>query len=590
MRRGVWMVLTAAFRVSPGLAFSCLAETIGRLLRAATPWFLGLFVAGAIAADRGQMLVAVTALVAVSGVQNLLGIVGTNARIALMERVGFDFDAKIAELIARVPTLEHLESPDYLDRTQTLRDGQGTLGGALNMLLNILNNLAFATGILVVAATADWRLLILAALGFPRLLTGRWTTRWGRAAEEESAAPSRLTQHLVDLVTSPYGGAEARVFGLRQELRHRVRDSATAWQRPLVRGARKGALLSAGISGVFFGAAIGVLGWMTYDALRGAVSVAALVVAVTAVRGLENVSGILTNAVQDTARLMRNVSRFVWLQDYVVQTAGGGTSEPPEQLESGIRLEAVRFRHLGSDSDAVASVDLDLPAGSVVALVGENGAGKSTLVKLLTGLYRPSDGRILVDGKDLAEFDPAAWRSRLSGAFQDFADFELIAREAVGLGDLAAVDDEPRVHQALRDAAAEDVLHALPNGLSTQLGTTWDDGVELSGGQRQRLAIARGLMRHQPLLLVLDEPTSALDPTTEHELFHRYANAAHQARTTNAITLLVTHRFTTVRVADLIVVMDSGRIAEVGTHDELVAAGGQYAELYDIQARAYRLS
>jgi ATP-binding cassette subfamily B protein len=211
-------------------------------------------------------------------------------------------------------------------------------------------------------------------------------------------------------------------------------------------------------------------------------------------------------------------------------------------------------------------------------------------VKLLTGLYRPTEGRILVDGIELASLDPAAWRSRLSGAFQDFADFELIARDAVGLGDLTAIDDEARVHQALRDGAAEDVLRSLPNGLSTQLGTTWDDGVELSGGQRQRLAIARGLMRRHPLLLVLDEPTSALDPTTEHALFNRYAEAAHRARTTGAVTLLVTHRFSTVRVADLILVLQSGRIVEAGTHDELLAHPGPYADLYTTQARAYGLS
>ncbi|MGW1340572.1 ABC transporter ATP-binding protein [Kribbella sp. NPDC002412] len=590
MRRGLWMVLTAAFRTSPGLVLACFAETVGRLVRAAVPWFLGLLVAGAIAADRGQMLVAAAALVAVAGLQSLLVMVGSNARIGLMERIGFEFDAKVAELIGRVPTLEHLESPEYLDQTQSLRDGQGTLGGALNMLLNIVNNLAFAGGILVVAVTADWRLLILAALGFPRLLTGRWTTRWGRQTEEQSAAPARLTQHLVDLVTSPYGGAEARVFGQRQELRRRVRDSANAWREPAVRSAYKNALLSAGIAVVFFGTAIGVLGWMTYDAVHGVVPVSALVVAVTAVRGLENVSNILTNAVQDTARLLRNVSRFVWLQDYAVQAAGGGTAEPPGALKSGIRFEGVRFRHAGSETDAVASVDLELPAGTVVALVGENGAGKSTLVKLLTGLYRPTEGRILVDGIDLAELDPGAWRARLSGAFQDFADFELIAREAVGLGDLTAIDDEPRVHQALRDGAAEDVLRALPDGLSTQLGTTWDGGVDLSGGQRQRLAIARGLMRRDPLLLVLDEPTSALDPTTEHQLFQRYTQAAHQARTTGAVTLLVTHRFSTVRAADLIVVLHAGQVVEYGTHDQLMTHPSHYATLYNLQARAYNLS
>ena len=590
MTRGLWMVLSASFRESPRLALSCLAETVGRLLTAAIPLFLGLFAAGAIAADRRQMVLALLALVAATGVQNLLQLIGTNARIALMERVGFSFDVQVAELVAKAPTLEHLETPDYLDRTQLLRDAEGVLGGAFNRLLNIVNHFAYAAGVLIVAASADWRLLLLVVVGLPRLLATRWTNRWGHAAEEQSAEPGRLGKHLLDLVTSPAGAAEARVFGLQPELRRRIRASVLAWQAPVVTTARKQGLLSAALSTIFFGAAIGVLAWMTYDALHGRTAVSALVVAVAAVSGLESVSTIVTNAVLDTTRLLRNVSRFVWLQDYTRRTTGDGTALAPERLSAGITLERVRYRYSGAEADAIADVDLHLPAGSVVALVGENGTGKSTLVKLLTGMYQPTSGRVLVDGADLAAMEPVAWRSRLSGAFQDFADFELVVREAVGLGDLRALDDEARIRQAVHAGSADEVLSALPSGLATQLGTTWDDGVELSGGQRQRLAIARGMMRRRPLILVLDEPTSALDATAEHELFERYADAAREARSVGAVTILVTHRFSTVSVADLIVVMDQGEVTEVGTHTELMAADGQYAELFELQARAYRLS
>jgi ATP-binding cassette subfamily B protein len=223
----------------------------------------------------------------------------------------------------------------------------------------------------------------------------------------------------------------------------------------------------------------------------------------------------------------------------------------------------------------------------VIAIVGENGAGKSTLVKVLTGLYRPTEGRVLVDGVDLASLDGEAWRARCAGAFQDHVHLELVARETITTGDLPALDSDERALRALDDAAAGDVLVALPGALATQLGSSWEDGTELSGGQWQRLAIARGMMRADPLLLVLDEPTSALDAATEHALFEGYADAARRARRHGAVTVLVTHRFSTVAAADLVIVLTEGTVSEMGTHTELMAAGGSYAQLYALQARGY---
>src|SRR5206468_3011450 len=194
----------------------------------------------------------------------------------------------------------------------------------------------------------------------------------------------------------------------------------------------------------------------------------------------------------------------------------------------------------------------------------------------------------LIDGTDLTRMPADAWRERLAGAFQDFFRFEFRARHAVGVGDVPRLDDEPAVVAAVGRAGADDVVARLESGLETQLGPTWPGGVDVSFGQWQKLALARGFMRDEPLLLVLDEPTAALDAETEHALFERFAQAARGSAENGRVTVLVSHRFSTVRMADLIVVMDGARVVEVGTHEDLVARHGQYAELYGIQAAAYR--
>jgi ATP-binding cassette subfamily B protein len=248
----------------------------------------------------------------------------------------------------------------------------------------------------------------------------------------------------------------------------------------------------------------------------------------------------------------------------------------------------VSFAYPGTDRLVLNDVSLQLPAGAVVAIVGENGAGKTTLVKLLAKMYEPTSGAITIDGEPLGRMGADEWRSRLAGAFQDFVRFELRARHSVGLGDVPRLNHEPAVALAIGRAGASDVLDRLPAGLDTQLGRTWPEGVDLSFGQWQKLALARGFMRDEPLLLVLDEPTAALDAETEHALFERYAAAARQEAGSGRIIVLVSHRFSTVRMADLIVVLDGSRLVEVGTHDELIAKRGQYAELYGIQAAAYK--
>ncbi|HXD75707.1 MAG TPA: ABC transporter ATP-binding protein, partial [Vicinamibacterales bacterium] len=286
--------------------------------------------------------------------------------------------------------------------------------------------------------------------------------------------------------------------------------------------------------------------------------------------------------------------RLAWLEDYAASLVAHADLQPPARITKGIRFDHVSFAYPGTDRVVLNDVNLEVPAGAVVAIVGENGAGKSTMVKLLAKMYEPTSGHIYIDDVDLGRVPADKWRARLAGAFQDFFRFEFRARHTVGIGDMARFDDEPAVAVAVARAGADDVIVKLSAGLDTQLGPTWPGGVEVSFGQWQKLALARGFMRDAPLLLVLDEPTAALDAETEHALFERYAAAARglpaEARSAEAgtITILVSHRFSTVRMADLIVVLDGARVAEVGTHEQLMATRGPYAELYSIQAAAYR--
>jgi ATP-binding cassette subfamily B protein len=280
--------------------------------------------------------------------------------------------------------------------------------------------------------------------------------------------------------------------------------------------------------------------------------------------------------------------RLAWLEDYAASIAAAGDMPVPAALRRGVRFDHVTFAYPGTSRVVLDDVSLTLPAGAVVAIVGENGAGKTTLVKLLAKMYEPSSGTILIDDTPLSRMPAGDWRARLAGAFQDFFKFEFRAQHTVGLGDVPRVDDVPAVVSAVDRAGAADVVAKLTSGLETQLGPTWPGGVELSFGQWQKLALARGFMRDGPLLLVLDEPTAALDAETEHALFERYAAAMKGNGDSGRITILVSHRFSTVRMADLIVVLDGAKLVEVGTHEALMATGGQYSQLYGIQAAAYR--
>ncbi|GAB3738889.1 ABC transporter ATP-binding protein [Microlunatus parietis] len=587
--RALWLVFATTVRASPLQSLLCLAETASRALSALNPLFYGLFASGAVRQDAAMLLAAVVGLICTTAVRMIFEIIGTSARLRQMDTIGFVFQHRIAKIMGSIETLDHQESPALLDKLQMFRDYAGSLAGALNSILGLINTVVWSATSLIVAITADWRLIILVLLGLPRILLTRMTVRWDQEVEDEGSPHNRRANELVDLCHRVDAGAEIRVFGLAPELRRIIRRSTRQWQLPTIRKAGRYMLVDLINGLVYYGAAAAVLGWMIIDTFAGRVDVQAITIAITALGTLQVMTSNIVGTTKWAAQSIRSATRFVWLQDYArtVHDRFTGDRKPPPKLQIGIRFENVSFRYAGATRNAITDLTLDLAPGQVVALVGENGAGKSTLVKLLTGMYAPTSGRILIDGIDLADLDVTAWRQRCTGAFQDHANFEFTAAETVGLGALDRMEDTDAIKRALYDGAGENVLKALPNGLATQLGTRWPKGIGLSGGQWQRLAIARGMMRRRPLLLALDEPTSALDAATENALFERYAAATRETGRRGGITLLVTHRFSTVAAADTVVVLSNGQIAESGTHTYLLRRQGAYAELYGLQARGY---
>ena len=399
------------------------------------------------------------------------------------------------------------------------------------------------------------------------------------------AVHGRLGRHLFSIATTPPPGKEIRVTGNQADLVARRREAWGLWFAGLRTTQLTTAAWTAAAWTLFSLAFVAAVAWVAtgLDASPGAV-----VLVLTAGGRL---SAYVGSAVGELGFLrgiwLDSAQRLVWLEEFAAEQNAHTDQQVPARLEEGLAFEDVSFVYPGTTRTVLEHVDLALPAGGVVAIVGENGAGKSTLVKLLARMYTPTSGRITADGIDINRTDVSRWRERLAGAFQDFARLEFLAATTVGLGDEPRHDDRGAVGSAVDRAGATTLVSELRDGLDTQLGPSWDDGVDVSFGQWQKLALARGYMRAEPLLLMLDEPTAALDAETEHALFERFASGAREVNDNGRVTVLVSHRFSTVRMADLIVVLDGARVVEVGSHAELMELHGTYAELYSIQAESY---
>jgi ATP-binding cassette subfamily B protein len=518
----------------------------------------------------------------------------------LGERVSQAVEQRLMAVSATAPGLEHLERAEFADKVKLVRDRAWLPYFAFTNLNTISGTLCGLLGAIVLLATVHPALMLMPVVALPGVVLQFRAYRSHFARYDHTAPEERLAEHYLELATEPPAAKEVRLFGLGAELLERQRRVTDRYVRLQFRDQLRRSTMSVA-SGALYGAAMaGTIAFVGWLAMRGRASLGDVALTVQVAR---MAIGDVQSATRQTAWLAELSfagERYLWLLDYrptVVGKPVGEAIPAPAAITSGITLDHVSFAYPGMEGEPVLTdVSLYLPAGATVALVGENGAGKTSLVKLLCRFYDPSEGRILVDGVDLRDIDLDGWRGATSVAFQDFVRFQLVAREAVGVGDLPAVDDRERVGVSAARAGADRVIARLPSGFDTQLGRSFEDGVDLSEGEWQRVALARGLMRPSPVLLVLDEPTASLDPRAEHEVFERFSQMAaggvpeRSGGTGNGvrpITLLVSHRFSTVRMADRIVVLHQGRIEEVGTHDDLVAAGGRYAELFQLQASRY---
>src|SRR5262249_51335658 len=583
----MWRALKRAYEAEPAL----LGVSFGLALLAALPdallaLWIKLLADGLLRANHELLIAGAIGLGFSASATWFLRVISDRTQRRFRDRVAVALESHVARLQASVATIAHHERPEYLDRLAMLRNQVFVLD---HMYMSMFSTCGWILRLGVTVAllmSVHPALALLAVFAVPTVLTSGWRPGVERAVEERVASSNRLARHLFDLATTAPPGKEVRVLGFGGGLVQRRRDAWERWYGPVSKARRASAGWHMLAWAVFGGAYVGAVVFVS--SRPGATAGAVLLVLAAGSRLAAYISATVGEIGFLRGFWLEGSRRMAWLEDYAASFLTHASLPAPDRLVNGIRFENVAFAYPGTTRRVLENVNLELKAGSVVAIVGENGAGKTTLVKLLCRMYQPEEGRILVDDADLSRIAADEWRWRLAGAFQDFFRFEFRARHTVGLGDMARLDDQPAVNTAVGRAGAEDVIERLPSGLETQLGSTWPEGAELSFGQWQKLALARGFMRDYPLLLVLDEPTAALDAETEHALFVRYSAAARTGAPNGRITILVSHRFSTVRMADQIVVLDAARVVEAGTHEELMAKGGQYAELYGIQAAAYR--
>jgi ATP-binding cassette subfamily B protein len=539
--------------------------------------------------DRSSVLIATSAIgLGISATATwFLRTISTRVQRRFRDKVTIALESHIARLQATVTTIAHQERPEYLDRLSVLRNQVFVLD---HMYMSLFTTCSWILRLGVTIAllmSIHPALILLALFSIPTVLTSTWRPAVERVAQERGAQAGRLARHLFTTATTAPPAKEVRVTGIQDRLVVERRAAWERWYGPVASARWSSALWHTLAWAVFGGAYVGAVVFVAFG-LQATPQAVLLVLAAGS-----RLSAYVAATVGEIGFLrsiwMDGSQRLAWLEDYATAAAAKGDRPAPRALQHGVRFDRVSFSYPGTSRLVLDEVSLMLPAGAVVAIVGENGAGKTTLVKLLTKMYEPTSGAIVIDDTPLSRIAADQWRSRSAGAFQDFFRFEFLARQSVGVGDLPRLDDTPVVVAAVDRAGAGDVVSRLKAGLDTQLGPTWPGGVDVSFGQWQKLALARGFMRDDPLLLILDEPTAALDAETEHALFERYAAAVRGTRSAGrSITILISHRFSTVRMADLIVVVSGARVTEVGTHDELMAKRGQYAELYRIQAKAYR--
>ncbi|HZT30188.1 MAG TPA: ABC transporter ATP-binding protein [Bryobacteraceae bacterium] len=575
---------------SPGLAA---ATTLLRLVRALLPlamlWVSKLILDGVVACilRKNGHPAAVWELVflefGLAILSDVLGRANTLTDSLLGDRFTNRISVRLMRHAAQLD-LAHFEDPvfyDKLERARRQTTGRlGLLGALLSVCQDSISLASFSIGLVVFS---PWLVLLLVAAIIPAFLGETHFTTLAYSVLYRWTPQRRQLDYLRLLGASNQSAKEVKIFGLGSHLAHQydeVSERIYQENRKLaVRRATVGSALNLISTGGYYGAyavvlartLAGTLTVGTFTFLTGAFS-----------RSRAYIEKILASFtdISEQALFLKDLFEFFDMQPSIRSVPGAVPA--PRPIRDGFEFQGVGFAYPGSDRLVVKNIEFRLEPGQKIALIGQNGAGKTTLVKLLARLYDPTLGRILLDGVDLREYDIEDLRREIGVIFQDYMRYEMLVRENIGFGKIEQLPDTARIEAAARKSLAWQLIEKLPRGYDQMVGRRFEGGVDLSGGEWQKLALARAYMRDAQLL-ILDEPTATLDARAEYEVFQRFADL-----TRDRMAVLISHRFSTVRMADRILVLADGEIREQGTHPQLVALGGRYAELFELQAAGYR--
>lgn len=535
-------------------------------------------------AEFGTVMLSVGLVGAIALAQALLGALARMSTEALGQIVTDDI---FLHLQAKAITIDvaYYEDASYRD---TLHRAQMAapyrprqiLGEQISIIRNLL--VCAVMGALLVSF--HWLVLpLLLAAGLPGVWLRMRLSREDYSWERRATADERLASYYNEVLNSEGHAKDLRLLSLGPYFQTRFRELRDRLRASRLRRIRRRALHDFAGEAMTIAGVVGLLAMMGRSVVTGEITIGTLMMYVVALqRAWTALGGTLHSATRlfEDSLFLRDLFEFLDRQPVIREPAS--PRQVPRPIRESIRLENVSFTYPTADRAALRDIDLEIRAGEHVALVGLNGSGKTSLVKLLCRLYDPSAGRITVDGIDLREFSPDAWRAELGVLMQEYTRFQLTARENIRLGDQRLPFDSPRIEEAAGIAGARAIIDRLPAGFETRLGHRFKDGHELSIGQWQSIATARLLVRDAQLL-ILDEPTSALDPKAEDEVLRRF-----DALARNRTAILISHRLSAVRMADTICMLEGGRIVERGSHDALMHQGGAYAQLYALQAKRYR--
>ncbi|HVY44252.1 MAG TPA: ABC transporter ATP-binding protein [Minicystis sp.] len=581
--------LALVYRASPGgtIAFSLLT-LVAAVVPLGVAWIGKAIVDAVVARDRGAtlrfVLVELALVASLALAQRGLAYV----RAQLGARLGIDVNVTILEKALRL-SLRHFEDPEYYDQlTRARREASSRPISMVTSSFGIVQNAITLAGyIALLIRFSTLAVVALVVASIPATVAEVKFSGVAFRMRNWRSQDTRKLNYLEYVLANDDHAKEVKLLGLGPILLERFKRVSEAFyeedKKLTAQRMTWGYLLSLLGTGAFYGCYV----VMALAAAAGELALGTMVLYVAAFRqgqqAFQAILGALSGMYEDNL-YMSNLFAFLSIEEDAGPRPAGHTAQAgAREAGEGIVFEDVGFKYPGAEAWAVRHVDLRIAPGARIALVGHNGAGKTTLIKLLTRLYEPTEGRILLDGKDLRAWDDEALRARIGVVFQDFNQYQLKLRENVGFGSAPHLADDERLGRAIGRGGATEVVAKLSGGLDAQLGRWFKDGAELSGGQWQKVALARAFMREEADILILDEPTAALDAEAEHAVFERFQELA-EGRT----TIVISHRFPTVRMADRILVLDGGAILEEGSHDALVAKKGRYAKLFELQAQGYQ--